>query len=423
MKPEENERLVRVGPGTPGGNFLRRYWLPALLSSELPEPDGPQVRVRLLSEDLIAFRDTKGQVGLVGAFCPHRRAPLFFGVNGDCGIRCAYHGWKFNRDGHCIDMPSEPAGTPLQSRVHLTAYPTFEAGGIVWTYMGDRTAMPEPPNFEWLRVPETHRYVSKTYQSCNYLQGLEGGLDTAHVSFLHADDGNAVTRLAQLDTAPKLEVNVTDYGYNYVSHRRIGAGKRYIRIYQYIMPVQQMRPSVVDSTGTQQPTPTIDGHIWAPVDDEHTNVYNIMYSYDPKIPLSEQFIRETEEFFGRGENDVIPGTFCLVRNASNNYLIDRKLQKQGNMSGIVGVNTQDYALQEAMGPIVDRSKEFLGSTDRAIVTMRRLMLEGINAIEEAPQSRPRGSDPESHAKARAHDDIVGDETTLDELMTQAVARW
>jgi phthalate 4,5-dioxygenase oxygenase subunit len=421
MRPEDNERLTRVGPGTPAGELFRRYWQPALLSTEAPVPDGAPVRVRLLGEDLIAFRDTEGKVGLVDAHCPHRRAPLYFARNEECGLRCVYHGWKFDRDGNCVDMPSEPAGTPLQAKVKLLAYPTHEAGGIVWTYMGPKDQMPAPPDYEWLRTPPTHRHVSKTYEDCNYLQGLEGGLDTAHVSFLHRDDRNAVTQLSALDTAPKLEVTPTDYGYYYVSQRNIGPERKYVRIYQYVMPAQQMRPSVVASSGAMQDMPTIDGHIWAPIDDERTNVYNYIYSFSADHPLSAEFVREEEEFFGRGENDFIPGTFRLKQNAENDYLVDRSLQQKGNFSGIVGINTQDFGLQEGMGKIVDRSREFLGTTDRAIVVMRRMMLEATRTVESGAQ--PPGIEPAQHGGARAHDDIVAPDAPLQSLLEEARARW
>ena len=158
----ENERITHVGKGTPGGEYLRRYWWPACLSKELPENDGAPVRVRMLGEDLIAFRDTEGNIGLVEAYCPHRRAPLFFARNEECGLRCVYHGWKFDKNGDCVDMPSEPAGTTLQAKVKILAYPCIEKGGVIWTYMGDKDNQPEAPDYEWTRAPETHRYVSKT---------------------------------------------------------------------------------------------------------------------------------------------------------------------------------------------------------------------------------------------------------------------
>jgi len=422
LKPEDNERLVRVGPGTPTGELFRRYWQPAAMSCELPEADGAPLRVRLLGEDLIAFRDSNGEVGLLDAYCPHRRAPLFFGRNEECGLRCVYHGWKFDRAGDCVDMPSEPAGTPLQQRVRIKSYPCIEKGGIVWTYMGPKEQMPEPPDYEWLRAPDSHRFVSKTLEECNYLQGLEGGLDTAHVSFLHRNDASSDLSLAARDGAPQIEVEHTGYGYNYVSTRKAGADSNYIRLYQYIMPFQQMRSNVLGHGGKPPEVPKIDGHLWVPIDDHSTWVYNFMYSYDASTPLSREYALKYESYAGRGEDDLIPGTFQPKANRSNDYFIDRQLQKSGSFTGIPGVNTQDFALQESMGPIVDRSKEFLGTTDRAIVAMRRLLLEATRDVEEG--RTPRGVDPTEHRNARAHDKIVASSDDWRAIFAaEAGARW
>ncbi|MGE3644096.1 MAG: Rieske 2Fe-2S domain-containing protein [Beijerinckiaceae bacterium] len=422
LRPEDNERLTRVGPGTPAGELFRRYWQPAGLSSELPEADGAPLRVRLLGEDLIAFRDSDGKVGLIDAFCPHRRAPMFFGRNEECGLRCVYHGWKFDRNGDCVDMPSEPAGTPLQARVKIKAYPVIEKGGILWAYMGPKDAMPPEPDYEWLRAPQTHCFVSKTVEECNYLQGLEGGLDTAHVSFLHRNDSNSDLALAARDGAPQIDVNVTDYGYNYVSTRNAGDGKSYVRLYQFIMPFQQMRSNVLGHGAKAQKVPKMDGHLWVPIDDETTWVYNFMYAYDASTPLSQDYAWSYEKFAGRGKDDLIPGTFKPKANRSNDYFIDRQKQKSGSFTGIDGVNTQDFALQEGMGAIVDRSKEFLGTSDKAIVSMRRLLLEAVRDVEEGKP--PRGIDPASHRNARAHDKVV--DATADWraiFATEGAARW
>ena len=404
LRPEDNERLVRVGPGSPAGELLRRYWMPAALSSELPEADGSPVRVRILCEDLIAFRDSTGAVGLVDAYCPHRRAPMFFGRNEDCGLRCVYHGWKFNRAGDCTDMPSEPAGTPLQAKVKIKSYPVHEAGGIVWTYMGPKAHMPAPPDLEWMRAPATHRIVSKTFEHCNYMQGLEGGLDTAHSSFAHNNDIANKRNTRTLDTAPLLDVETTDYGYSYVSTRRIGPDTRYVRIYHYVMPVQQMRGAISALDGTLRDIPEIDGHIWVPVDDETTNVYNWAYSYDHTYPIDPHHAEMRESYAGRGKEHMIPGTFKLIANMSNDYFIDRHVQKTKTFTGVPGVNTQDFALQEGMGAIVDRSKEFLGTSDKALVTMRRLMLEATRDVERGAPLR--GLDPAAARDIRPYDNIV-----------------
>jgi len=409
LKHEDNERLVRVGKGTPGGELFRRYWMPACLSEELPERDGAPLRVRLLGEDLIAFRDTKGDVGLVDAYCPHRRAPMYFGRNEECGLRCAYHGWKFDKHGDCVDMPSEPMGSPLKDRVKMFAYPTYEAGGVVWTYMGPKEKMPATPDYEWMRAPASHAYISKTYEECNYLQALEGGLDTAHSSFVHNISVGSKNALRNADTAPRLDVNVTDYGYNYISTRDAGDNEKYIRVYQYVMPTQQMRGAVAKwdkNGGADDPhkVPKIDGHIWAPIDDEHTWVYNWTYAIDKSISYTSQDFEDFETFAGRGKDATIPGTYFPIRNKANDYLVDRKVQKTQTYTGITGINTQDFALQEGMGAIVDRSREFLGSTDKAIITMRRLMLEATRQVEEG--AAPRGSDPASYRDIRPYDAVV-----------------
>ncbi len=399
----DNERLVRVGPGTPAGTLFRRYWQPACLSSELPEPDGAPVRVRLLGEDLIAFRDTTGAVGLVDAFCPHRRAPLFFGRNEECGLRCVYHGWKFDVAGNCVDLPSEPDGSPMKAGIKLIAYPTHEKAGIVWAYLGPAATMPAPPDYEWTRAPATHRYVSKTYEACNYLQAVEGGLDTAHSSFLHNLRLGDTSLFRLRDRAPRLDVERTDYGYYYVSTRQLGADGAYVRLYHYVMPFQQMRGGVNGVLGRNE-IPLLDGHIWVPIDDEQTNVYNWFYSADPAISISEEEADAHEHHSGRGKDDLIPGTFVLKRNPSNDYLIDRAVQRTQTYTGIDGVNTQDFAIQQGMGPIADRSHEYLGTTDRAIVTLRRMLLEATAAVERG--ETPPGADPETHRSIRAYDGVV-----------------
>ena len=422
LRPEDNEKLTRVGPGTPGGELMRRYWQPILLSSELPEPDGAPVRVRLLCEDLVAFRDSEGSVGLVDAYCPHRRAPMFFGRNEECGLRCVYHGWKFDRDGNCTDMPSESEGTPLQARVKIKSYPTFEKAGVVFAYMGPADRKPPPPDYEWMRAPDTHRFVSKTYEACNYLQALEGGLDTAHSSFAHNNDIGNRNMPRNRDTAPRLDVELTDYGYRYISERSGDGGRNYIRVYQYIMPAQQVRGSVIAIEGGRAKYPRFDGHLWTPIDDESCFVFNTMYSYDADTPLPRDVVMNWESRAGRGPEHHIPGSFRLKANASNDYFIDRQMQKAKTFTGIAGVNTQDYALQEGMGAIVGRSKENLGTSDKAIVAMRRLMLRSIDGLERGED--PPGADPASHRNVRPHDNYLeAGADWRDSFLPELAAKW
>src|SRR5579884_3264265 len=181
----DNERLTRVGPGTPMGELMRRYWIPVEFSHQLPKPDGPPLRVRLLCEDLVLFRDTQGRIGLLDERCPHRTASLFFGRNEECGLRCVYHGWKFDIEGNCTDLPSEPWDKDFKRKIKITAYPCIERGGLVWAYMGPPEHKPPFPEIEWTLVPASHRYVTRHVQECNWLQALEGGFDVSHLSFLH----------------------------------------------------------------------------------------------------------------------------------------------------------------------------------------------------------------------------------------------
>jgi phenylpropionate dioxygenase-like ring-hydroxylating dioxygenase large terminal subunit len=421
LSAEENERITRIGPGTPMGNVMRRYWQPFALAHELPENDGEPLRVRLLGEDLIAFRDTAGAVGLVDAFCPHRRAPMFFGRNEACGLRCVYHGWKFDRTGACVDMPSEPGDSLFKSKVTIAAYPTWEGGGVVWAYLGPAETQPAPPDYEWLRAPATHRFVSKTFEDANWLQALEGGLDTAHSSFLHNERMGDTSLLRTRDRHPRIEVEKSDYGYRYASLRDLGDDGLYVRVYQYFLPFQQQRGSVTALAGGRNRVPKAAGHLWVPIDDTHTFVYNTLVSYDAAVPIDEAYAWEEEARFGRGKDDLLPG-FRLRANKANDYLIDREKQRTTTYSGIRGVNTQDMALQEGMGPICDRTREHLGTSDRAVIAARQLLLEACDAVERG--EAPRGSDPSAHRNARPYDDFLArDRDWRDAFASELVAKW
>ena len=402
LTTQENERLTRVGRGTPMGETLRRYWLPAALSAELPERDGPPVRVRMLGEDLIAFRDSTGAVGLIDAYCPHRRAPMFFGRNEECGLRCVYHGWKFDRNGTCVDMPSEPPDSLFKTKVRIAAYPTHEAGGIVWTYMGPPELQPQPPDSELLRAPASHRHVSKTLEDCNWLQAVEGGFDSAHVQMLHNQkigDRSFMREFAA--TIPRIEVEPTDYGFTYTAVRARGEHDL-VRVYHFVMPVTQIRGQ---NFAFDPEILTINGHLWVPIDDEHTATYNFMYSDDPAVPLTTKFIDECETEIGRGPGDMDPQRpFRLKAQAENDFLIDRAVQKTRTMTGIPGINTQDIAVQVGMGPVVDRSREHLGTTDRAVIVLRRMLLEAVEDV--ANGKLPRGTDPATYAELRGASHLV-----------------
>ena len=398
LSREDNALLTRVERGTPMGTTLRRYWIPALLARELPEPDCPPVRVRLLGEDLVAFRDTRGAVGLLDEFCPHRRASLFFGRNEECGLRCVYHGWKFDADGRCVDMMNEPADSQFKDKIFATSYPTVDVGGVVWAYMGPPERRPALPDFAWTRRPATHLQVSKVIQESNWLQGLEGGIDTSHAPILHRLLTTNSTRPGfkpdnpfVRGKAPKLEVDITDYGYRYAGVRPLDEASFHVRTYHFILPFHQIRPSRSESGA-----PLVAGHMWVPIDDENTLVYNLEYS-TTDAPLTPE--DRLERRLGNGPLDVDPTTFRSKRNRQNNYLLDRQVQKTESFTGIDGINVQDRAIQEGMGRIVDRSREHLGPADRAIIQARRLLLEAVSVVSEG--GTPRGIEPTYATRAAA----------------------
>jgi phthalate 4,5-dioxygenase oxygenase subunit len=387
LSREENELLTQTDAGTPGGQYFRRFWLPALLPSEVPTPDCPPVRIRLLGEDLIAFRDTNGQVGLLEEACPHRRASLFWGRNEECGLRCVYHGWKFDVNGICMDIPNEPQEYRFESKVRTVAYPTREYGSLVWVYMGPPELQPELPKLEWARVPETHRYISKRFQETNYLQAIEGGIDSSHSNFLHASldafrltdsyvekvktSNNLRAKYHLLDKAPRFTVKKTDYGLVIAVRRKAEEDRYYWRLTQFLVPSHTMIP--------HQSGHSIHGHCWVPRDDQTCWVWTM--SWNPDAPLSENdwgMIRDETFVHAR----VDPVTFKPVRNKENNYLVDREQQRTSTMTGIHGFASQDQAIQESMSPIVDRTRERLGTSDTAIIATRRLLLEEIRGLAQ-----------------------------------------
>ncbi len=390
LSTANNEMITQVGPGTPMGEAMRRYWIPALMDFELPEPDCDPVRVRLLGEDLVAFRDSKGRVGLLPDACPHRRVSLYFGRNEEEGLGCVYHGWKFDVDGICVDQPNEPAESNFQHKVRTRAYKTWEGGNVIWAYLGPASEMPTPPAFEWTTVPDSHRGVTKLIQTCTWVQAVEGGIDTSHSSFLHNNDLSDKSLLRSRSTAPYLEVEQTNYGYTYSSVRPLSAEEgNYVRTYHYVLPFHQLRAGQVGRSG-EPVQPRSSGHCWVPIDDQNTMVFNWTFTWDENpLPDKEKRLAGTGNEW---DVDIDRKTFRTKRNKENDWLLDRQMQRTENFTGIVGVNTQDRALQETMGTIADRSQEHLGTSDRAIIAMRKLLQEAIRV--NADGGTPRGSQGE-----------------------------
>jgi nitrite reductase/ring-hydroxylating ferredoxin subunit len=377
MPTEVAETLVRTGPGTLMGNLMRRYWVPVLQSSEIAEPDGPQVRVKILGEKLLAFRDTSGHAGLIDEFCTHRGASLYFGRNEEGGIRCSYHGLKFARTGECLEVPSAPQAC---KHMGIKAYPCIERAGIVWAYMGPKDRQPSPPEVEWCVVPDSHVFVSKRLQESNYLQAMEGGIDTAHVSYVHRFEmeqdptfrGVKANDYIRADGNVVFNIEKGDFGLTLYGRRNGEPDSYYWRITQWLFPWFTLIPPFGHHA--------LGGHVWVPIDDEHCWAWSI--NWRPDAPLSPQERAYMES--GKGIHvEFEPGTFRPKANKDNDYLIDRRAQKDKRAySGVFGFSMQDASLQESMGPIQDLQREKLLPTDKAIAMARHMLHEAATALQQ-----------------------------------------
>jgi phthalate 4,5-dioxygenase len=431
LSKEDNEILTRVGPGTVMGNLLRRYWTPALLSSEVPEPDSPPVRVRLLGEDLVAFRDSSGKVGLLQQNCPHRGASMFFGRNEEAGLRCVYHGWKFDTEGNCVDMPSEPAESNFKNKVRTLAYPAHESGGVIWTYMGPRETMTAFRDFGTDSLSKEEWRASKMYSSCNWVQSMEGNMDTAHISWLHQyfglldtpDDGsdrpgyptNAMSwKFWAWDRAPRLEVDETWYGYRYAGIRTTPNGHTHVRISAYCLPYTTVVSTIPFGSG---------GGLFVPIDDHSCYRWNFAtasfrrfmedplfrngslagpsqpanYPYGFLVSATSDQQRsggmssQLNSSSGPAPGAQLAGIREREWRPDNDYKIDRDLQRSTLYTGITNFVSQDLMVTESAGPIWDRSQEHLGTTDRSIIKMRAILLKAAKDLAEGIQ--PPATDP------------------------------
>lgn len=388
LSKQDNELLTRTGPGTPMGELFRRYWIPALKSDEI-ESDGKPQRIRLLGEDLIAFRDTEGKVGLVQEACPHRGTSLYYGINAGCGISCMYHGWKFDTDGNCTAIPSEEGDPTFRKKIKLTSYPVREVKGMIWTYMGPEEEMPEFPEFYWMSLPDDQVMTERVWQECNYAQVMENDLDYVHAAFLHKAHGKQVTGEGILSTdlgidpdhplvknpPVKQDVEDTNYGKRCVA---VGVGNEkenaFMEIH-YIFPFYTFPPRFAGEDGMW--------HAFIPRDDYSTWSWDVQFSHNRPIDVQANYERRGLQLDEQFRKKV---------NMENDYLQDRKLQLTGNFSGIRGIANQDHAATETMGAIVDRSKEHLGTSDLPIIHMRRLLLQQAKAFQEGKKPFAHNND-------------------------------
>ena len=397
LRKEQNDLLTQTGPGTPMGRLFRSYWLPALMADELPENDCPPVRVKMLSERLLAFRDSDGRYGLIDEFCAHRGVSLWFGRNEEAGLRCPYHGWKYDVTGQCVDVPSEPRESGFCQKIKLKSYPLVQRGPVLWAYMGPPDKQPPLPEWEFATVPPEQTFISKREQECNWLQAMEGGIDF-EPCLVPAPRrprlGSAVQGRQGQPVQPRRHAAAFrgggEPGGLYIGARRNAEnGNYYWRITPWVMPCFTMIPPRGDHP--------IHGHFWIPIDDE--NCWAWSYDFHPVRALAAREVDAMRD--GAGVHcKYIPGTYRPLANKDNDYLIDRAAQKAGKtFSGVAGFAMQDASLQESMGPICDRTKENLVSTDNGIIMARHRLMRAAKALVDKGVAPP-GVDP-AHQRVRS----------------------
>jgi phthalate 4,5-dioxygenase oxygenase subunit len=407
---EENELLCRVGPDAPMGKMLRRYWLPALMSHDL-EAGGDPKRVRLLGEDLVAFRGDDGRVGLLDELCPHRRASLALGRNENGALECLYHGWRIDCTGKILDMPVEPEDSTFKDRIRATAYSVYEAGGVVWAYMGPAGLEPPPLDLLFTQVPQTHVHAIRVLEHENWAQGLEGVIDSSHTNLLHRHgvrpsaevtttvrQSSGVARRPSNDPRPRMDSQDTPYGFRYAAIRNPivdAETQKYVRVSLFIAPIYAMFPPP-------------KGWVWlqafAPIDDTHTMFYFFQVSETAISAEERASMLETARLRPGIDLDE---EHRLQGHRANNWLQDRAAMRRGEShTGIIGVSREDIAVQESMGPILDRSKEHLGVSDTAVIRFRRLMLDSVKRFTDSGTTPIGLTDPIPYADLRAEEQML-----------------
>ncbi len=371
------------------GNLLRRYWTPFILSSELVAGGAP-VRVKLMGEDLIVFRNTEGKVGLFGERCAHRGASLFLAKNADCKLRCWYHGWQYDIDGNCTDQPNEPPQTQFKQHVKQKAYPCVEKNGAVWAYLGPKDKQPPLPDFEWLNVPESHVHVAKRIQHCHWTQGLEGDINSSHLGFLHGHaislpvNSNPAANLRLGQSAPEFAVRLTPGGLVQATRRTTGDGQNYWRVGQWFYPGF----TTIPPRGGDQP---LQGHSWTPIDNGNSLVFT--FTWHPARPLSAEELTR----IGDGTNfhvHLVPGTFEPRANKANEYVAPGFENEKQPWMRIKYFQDQDICMTESMGPLYDRTQENLGNSDLVVTRTRGRLVEAARDLARGVE--PPGRQPSDY---------------------------
>jgi phthalate 4,5-dioxygenase len=387
----ENEVLTRVGPGTPMGELMRSYWIPGLLSEEISGNDCDPKAFRLLGEDLVAFRDTEGRVGVMDVYCPHRLASLALGRNEEGGIRCIYHGWKIDVSGKILETPCEQPTSRLKDAITHRAYPTYEAGGFVWVYMGPKEKQPPFPDFHWLTLVQEGNRPFKMWESCNWAQVMEGALDTFHSMLLHSGYevlGWTPEQIARVSNRPSrasygpIYSEETPYGFRYAAIRTPIENPEqfdYVRITEFVSPCFFLVPQ---DLGTSAGVGA-----YVPIDDENTMIFQAGIGGERSVARYK---------VARAPNVELDENYKPLRTRENNYLQDRDMMRRKETStSFTGIDTspggQDQAVVETMGPISDRTREHLGASDMAIVNWRNRMVNAALVVadgEDAPGLNP-----------------------------------
>ncbi|WP_417515421.1 Rieske 2Fe-2S domain-containing protein [Minwuia sp.] len=395
---EDNELLTRTGPDTPMGALFRRFWQPVALAEEVATPDEPPKRVRYMGEDFLLFRQTDGKIGLVEPRCAHRGADLYFGRNEDCGLRCVYHGWKFDADGGCVDIPNMQPGRArdnIMKSARIRSLPVREWGGQIWAWFGEPDAAPELPLVEWALVPPQNRYVSKKLQECNWAQSLEGAVDTAHFSYVHrvlSEEGTGkpvyLDKRQQWihdDGAPTFVVEEHEAGLVMGGARKADPGETYWRISQFLTPNHSLAPGTF-------PGEPYAAQSWMPVDDENCWIFTVTWC--PDRPISDDELDRYEN--GRSVHAMVDEDYVPLRNRGNEYLLDRDLQKTKLFMGITGLSEQDAAIQDSQGRIAPRDREILTPSDEGVIRFRKLMIKRARDLQIGIEP-PEVQVPEAYA--------------------------
>ena len=421
LTKDQNELLCRVEGAAPMGGIMRSHWLPVCLSEEVAEKDGAPVKARLVGEDLVVFRDSNGKLGVLDEHCPHRGASLVFGRNEDCGLRCLYHGWKFDVEGNILEMASEPDGSALKSALKQRSYPVREAGGFVWAWLGPKEKMREFEPPAWAPKPGIKYAIVKMHAACNWAQVLEGSIDSAHSSSLHstnmptaevdsakAEEGRWLR--PSNDKAPRLQFEPTSYGFRYAALRkpiRNPDTDQYVRTTLFIAPFTVLIPPN-DQYNLAQ--------MLVPMDDVNTMFYWIAWHSDPKKGITQESWRR---FCAATVGEDIDRDFRKKRTLENRYQQDREAMKRGDFTGIQGIPTQDMAMWESMGPIAERSRDHPGSSDVAVVQFRRMMVAAAKKFGEGAPAIGTTAPHIPHVKLASFEGIVPKSTDWRTLGTPA----